>query len=93
MQVKKFYARMNKNNATYQIAKHQRREAVARSIVSKEPSGRTRKPKPQPQGLQSEALPFMPAKDHYHIGESQRSHHDILAWIYERKDSPRVKVS
>ena len=34
----------------------------------------------------------MSPKDHHHIGESQRSYDDILAWVYERKDNPGVKV-
>jgi hypothetical protein len=61
-----------------------------RSVASKDPA--KPKSKPRSQESQSEAVPFMPAKDHHHIGESQRSHCDILAWVYEHEDSPCVKV-
>jgi len=81
-----------------QIANHQRQEAIVRSITSKDPakpkpkSKSKAKSKPQSLELQSDALPFMPAKDHHHIGESQCSYCDILAWVHEHQNSPCVKV-
>ena len=83
---------MNKNNATSQIVKHQRRDDILHSIVSKDTSKPKSRSKPQSQESESEALPFMSPKDHHHIRESQRSYDDILAWVYERKDNPGMKV-
>jgi len=58
------------------------------SIRSKDSS----KPNPGSLTSQIEALPFMSAKDHYHIGGLQHSQYDILAWVYENNDNPGVKV-
>ena len=86
--VKKFYGRTNKNNATSQIAKHQRREAIIREIASKDPFK-------QPSVSQSSRndVPFMSPKDHHHIADSQRSHCDILGWVTENRENPGVKVT
>jgi len=43
-------------------------------------------------GIAKRAPPFIPPKDHYHIGGSQRSQYDILAWVSENKDNPGMKV-
>ena len=61
-----------------------------RSIASEDPS----KHKARSCKLQSnlEALPFMAAKDYYHIGGSQHSQYDILAWVYENRDNPGMNV-
>jgi len=91
---------MNKNNTMFQIANYQWWEAIVHSIASKDPvkpkpkskSKFKSQSKPRSQKLQSEALPFMPAKDHHHIRELQHSHCDILAWVHEHKDSPCMKV-
>jgi hypothetical protein len=48
--------------------------------------------KPQLQKSESEALSFISSKDHHHIGELQHFYDNILAWVYEHKDNPGIKV-
>jgi hypothetical protein len=88
--VKKFYAKTNKNNATSQIAKHQRREAIIRALASKDPS---KQPRSHGQPSGNDTTSFMSPKDHHHIADSQREHCDILGWVSENKNNPSIKVN
>ena len=86
---KKFYARTNKNNATAQIAKHTRREAIIRSVAAKDPSNPRHHPQPQ---LETDGTPLMSPEDHHRIADSERERCDILTWVHENADNPGVKV-
>jgi hypothetical protein len=80
---------MNKNNATPQIAKHTRREAIIRSIAARDPSN------PKDHGwprLETDGTPLMPPEDHHRVADLERSHCDILGWVHENADNPGVKV-
>ena len=82
--------RTNKNKATSQIAKHQRREAIIHNIASKDPLKQHKSHKPS---SATDALPFMSPKDHHHIADSQRKYCDILGWVAENRNNPGIKVS
>jgi len=90
--VKRFYARTNKRNPTYQIAKHQRREAIIRSIASRDPTSDNNNHGRKSKYSEIKDIPFMSPNDHHHIADSQRAYCDILAWVHENKSNPCVKV-
>ena len=87
--VKKFYARMNKNNAMPQITKHTRREAIIWSIAAKDPSN----PKDHAQlQVETDGTPLMLPEDHHRVADLEHSRYDILGWVHENVDNPGVKV-
>jgi hypothetical protein len=87
--VKKFYAKMNKNNAMPQITKHTRREAIIWSIAAKDPSN----PKDHGQlRLETNRTPLMSPEDHHCVADLEHSHYDILGWVHKNADNPGVKV-
>jgi len=87
--IKKFYARTNKNNATPQIAKHMRREAIIWSIASKDPSNYKDHGQPL---LEADGTPLMSLEDYHRVADSEHSCCDILGWVHENADNPGMKV-
>jgi hypothetical protein len=80
---------MNKNNATPQITKHTRREAIIWSIAAKDLSNPKECAQPQ---LESGGSPLMSLEDHHRIADSEHAYYDILGWVHENVDNPAVKV-
>ena len=91
--VKRFYGRTNKNNATKQIAKHERRRTRLRKAVeAAKLAAKTNQLHPHHVMCDSDPLPVTSPDMHHHISESNNFPCNIFSFIHKFPHDPAVKV-
>ncbi|KAG6853156.1 hypothetical protein C0991_006486 [Blastosporella zonata] len=91
--VKRFYARTNKNNATWQMTKLEQRERWLERTGKKQkiPPVKRRKKARGVVASKSESLPPTPPEFHHYISPSHNNHLHIPTWLAANGGDPAIQ--
>lgn len=93
--VKRLYARTNKIQFSFQIARHERRARLLRKLMKPKTHGRvtrSRAKKPSLSFADSDPLPFTDPTARYHMSSSSRHFENLTTWLGDLQDDPAVIV-